>query len=301
MKQIIIAGFYLMFTSLSVNAQQVADSSFDYDIKTPAYQSGKGTIITLDEAHYNFHTLGGRYYAFGRLLQKDGYVLQSGTQPFTADYLNDKKILVIANAGAGPGPWRLPTASAFTKEEIATVQQWVTNGGSLFLIADHMPLAGAAAQLAQAFGFNFINGFAMRKDNVPEIFSRSNGNLHATIITNGNKTSGRIDSISVFTGQAFIAPPQATILTSLDSNYEILLPTVAWQFADSTARINSTGLVNGAFMPYGKGRLVVMGEAAMFSAQLAGPQRNKTGMNHPRAKQNPQFLLNIIHWLDRKL
>ncbi|MBK7474909.1 MAG: hypothetical protein IPI11_02400 [Haliscomenobacter sp.] len=34
-------------------------------------------------------------------------------------------------------------------------------------------------------------------------------------------------------------------------------------------------LVNGAMMSYGKGRIVVMGEAAMFSAQLAGAQRQK--------------------------
>ena len=61
------------------------------------------------------------------------------------------------------------------------------------------------------------------------------------------------------------------------------------------------GLVNGAFMSYGKGRVVLFGEAAMFSAQLAGDQKDKIGMNNPGASQNPQLLLNIIHWLDRKL
>jgi hypothetical protein len=45
----------------------------------------------------------------------------------------------------------------------------------------------------------------------------------------------------------------------------------------------------------------VFGEAAMFSAQLAGEQQGKMGMNNDLAKENPQFLLNIIHWLDRKL
>ncbi len=54
-------------------------------------------------------------------------------------------------------------------------------------------------------------------------------------------------------------------------------------------------------MEYGKGRIVVFGEAATFSAQLAGEQKSKMGMNNPQAKQNPQLLLNIIHWLDRKL
>jgi len=70
---------------------------------------------------------------------------------------------------------------------------------------------------------------------------------------------------------------------------------------DTTPVISGLGLVNGAFMEYGKGRVVVFAEAAMFSAQFAGPQMGKMGMNNPQAKQNPQLVLNIIHWLDRKL
>ena len=57
----------------------------------------------------------------------------------------------------------------------------------------------------------------------------------------------------------------------------------------------------GAYMPYGKGRLVAFGEAAMFSAQIAGPDKIKMGMNNPIAPENYQLLLNIIHWLDGKL
>jgi hypothetical protein len=296
---ILFIALYLLGTF--AKAQQVADSSFDYDIKKAAYPLGKGPVITLDEAHYNFHTLGGRYYAFGKLLQKDGYVLRSGTEKFTAAYLGNTKILVIANANSGTGPWRLPAASAFSKEEIGAVQQWVADGGSLFIIADHMPFAGTTAKLAAAFGFNFIDGFAMRKDNAPELFSRAKNNLSDNRITNGSNKSEKIDSIAVFTGQAFIAPKNATIISSLGEEYEVLQPVVAWQFTDTTARISGIGLANGAFMQYGKGRLMVMGEAAMFSAQLAGPQRRRTGMSDPSAKQNPQFLLNIIHWLDGKL
>ena len=39
----------------------------------------------------------------------------------------------------------------------------------------------------------------------------------------------------------------------------------------------------------------------MFTAQLAGPEKRKGGMNSEYASQNYQFLLNIIHWLDGKL
>ena len=45
------------------------------------------------------------------------------------------------------------------------------------------------------------------------------------------------------------------------------------------------------------GRLAVFGEAAMFSAQVAGPDRMPIGMNAPMAEQNYQFVLNVMHWL----
>ena len=46
-----------------------------------------------------------------------------------------------------------------------------------------------------------------------------------------------------------------------------------------------------------KGRVAVFGEAAMFTAQLNVWASTKMGMNGPIADQNPQFLLNVMHWL----
>jgi hypothetical protein len=39
----------------------------------------------------------------------------------------------------------------------------------------------------------------------------------------------------------------------------------------------------------------------MFTAQLAGSQQIKVGMNSTIAKENFRLLLNIIHWLDGKI
>jgi hypothetical protein len=39
------------------------------------------------------------------------------------------------------------------------------------------------------------------------------------------------------------------------------------------------------------------GEAAMFSAQVAGREKRPMGMNAPMAEQNSQFALNTLHWL----
>jgi hypothetical protein len=51
-------------------------------------------------------------------------------------------------------------------------------------------------------------------------------------------------------------------------------------------------------LPLGKGRTVVLGEAAQLSAQVAGPQRRPMGMNAPGI-DNRQMALNIMHWLTR--
>lgn len=288
---------FLVILTTSTFAQQVADSAFTHQIDAPTYAFGKGPVVTVDEAHFNFHTINGRYYPFAKLLAQDGYQLRPGIEPFSKNSLKDTRILVIANALPDNGPWVLPTDPAFTKEEVELVKDWVKDGGGLLLIVDHMPFPGAAEDLAAAFGFGFVNGFAMRKDGNAEIFTRDKGNLKASPMTDGRNASEKIDQISIFTGQGFVAPPEAQAFLLLDTSYTILTPQRAWEFDDNTPSRSGEGHVAGAYLTYGKGKIVVMGEAAMFTAQLAGTQRQKVGMNHPDATQNPQLLLNILHWL----
>lgn len=299
MKYALILLLVYCCISQSANSQQIADSTFSPIVRKPEYAKGKGPVITLDEAHFNFHTLDGRYKAFGDLLTKDGYQLARGTELFKEASLKKTRILAIANALTENDEWKLPTRSAFTAEEVAAVKKWVEGGGRLLLIADHMPFAGAATDLANAFGFTFYNGFAMKKG--IELFFRANGNLHSNAITNGRSKSELVDTIRIFTGQGFAVPKGATVFTSLDTTYTVLMPEEAWEFDESTKRIPGEGLAHGAYLKVGKGQVVMIAEAAMFSAQLAGKDHSKMGMNHPTAKNNPQLLLNIIHWLDGKI
>ena len=302
MKRLKIRLLLLLVGSyFSLQGQQVPDLDFKPEIKHHAYPKSKGPVIILDEAHLNFHTLDGRYAPFGDILTNDGYVVKAGKEKFTGEYLKAAKIVTIANALGDTGEWKLPTRFAFSKEEVQAVEKWVREGGNLFLIADHMPFAGAAANLAAAFGFNFINGFAFKKDGSPEIFSRKRKTLSDNQITKGGTIGEKIDSIELFTGSAFLAPAAATIITSLDSGYVVELPSIAGQFGDASPKISGMHFVNGAMLQHGKGRVVIFGEAAMFTAQLQGLDKNPMGMNQPSAKQNPQFLLNIIHWLDGRL
>jgi hypothetical protein len=303
MRRLACAGTMMLAAMAApAGAQQVADSAFAPSIARPAYAEGAGPLVLVDEAHTNFHTTDGRYYAFAQTLRRDGYQVRGLRAPFTPRALADAQVLVIANAlhASNDQNWSLPTPSAFTPEEIAAVEAWVCDGGSLLLIADHMPFPGAAAELAAAFGVTMGNGFAYdaSEEESKMRFARGDGSLADHPVTRGRDAAERVDSVFAFTGQAFrVTAPGAEPLMTLAAGSVLLLPQVAWQFTAETPRAQVGGQLQGAVVRHGRGRVAVFGEAAMFSAQRAGPQRQPMGMNDPRAPQNVQFLLNVMHWL----
>jgi hypothetical protein len=286
-------------------AQQAADTMFNPKVNAPAFKEGTGPTVLIDEGHYNFHTMDGRYLPFARLLQRDGYIVKPHRGPFTRTDLDRAKLLVVSNALAkeNEDDWNLPTPSAFDSAEIATVRNWVNAGGSLWLIADHMPFPGAAGSLAVEFGILMGNGFALKTgmQDGRIRFSRSDGSLAEHPITQGRNPQERIDSVIAFTGQAFRLEGQGQALMTLGRNVVLFMPVVAWQFSKLTPSMSASGMLQGAVLQFGKGRVAVFGEAAMFSAQVAGPNRLPTGMNDPAAPQNAQLLLNVLHWLSRLL
>jgi len=288
---------------LAATGQQVPDTGYAPLIPNQAYASGKGPVVYIDEGHYNFHTRGDRYLPFAKLLERDGYVTEGYTGKFEPGKLKGCRILVISNAlnEVNVENWHKPVFSAFTADETEVVRKWVEAGGSLFLIADHMPMGGAAADMAAAFGFGFSDGFAADTARPgPALFCRTDGSLEANILTTGNSASEKVDSIFSFTGQAFTIPSDARSVLTFNEKYLLLLSDTAWVFNEKTVYKPIKGWSQLAYKEYGKGRVVMSGEAAMFTAQLAGPQRFPAGMNAPYARYNYRLLLNIIHWLDGK-
>src|SRR5262245_65730591 len=65
-----------VFGAAEIKAQQVPDPDFKPPVEKPAYAEGKGPVVLIDEAHFNFHTASGRYKSFADLLRRDGYVVQ---------------------------------------------------------------------------------------------------------------------------------------------------------------------------------------------------------------------------------
>ncbi|NQU32037.1 MAG: hypothetical protein HQ521_02285 [Bacteroidetes bacterium] len=232
----ILLGFFLMIILLP-NYSLVAqitnakhDSLYDPEIISPAYLKKKGPIIYLDEGHYNRHTYGGlgSFIAFKNVLSKDGYSVVSFKDQFTTNSLLEVRLMVIALAqnkkNLGEANWTNPTYPAFKPYEVIAIRKWVENGGSLFLIVDHHPFAGAARDLAKEFGFELFNGHALDTIRYPSFFQRANKTLHSNVITNGRNSTERVDSIITFSGAAMKLSDDASPILTFDNDWYQWLP-----------------------------------------------------------------------------
>jgi len=294
MTRVSVAFLAALMLASAVSAQQHADTKYVPHVARPAYASA-APVVAVDQSHNNFHTLDGKYAPFGQLLTADGYQVRPLTGPFAPSSLQGVTVLVIANAR---GPVR--GASAFTSNEIATIRAWVGNGGSLLLISDHAPFGTAAASLADAFGVEMGTGFAIVRDagriSSQILFLKCDLGRHP--ITEGRDIYEAVHSVESFTGQSLSVPAGATAL--------LVLPPDALEVA-SADDINilrrgggvparsAGGRAQALAMPFGKGRVVIAGEAAMFTEQIISGL-GRVGL---RDHDDQQFALNAMHWLSR--
>ena len=272
---------------------QRADPNFDVKVAKPAYTKIHPRVF-LDEAHHNFHTADGRYKPFAELGRNDGYQVVPNRSKFSKEALKDCDILVIANA-LGSANMGDPEAAnpAFTDIECEVLRQWVDGGGSLLLITDHAPMGSAAESLAKKFGVDMSKGATRDESNCAEgrpaslLFTRANKLLADHPITLGRNESERISRVQTFTGQSLKGPPGSSPLMKLSDT--------AVDGVEGN-EVSAAGRFQGIAFSYGKGRVVVLGEAAMLSAQVAGNGDFKMGMN-AGGIDNKQLALNILHWL----
>jgi hypothetical protein len=286
----------LALAGTAVAEKQHADARFTPKMSHPAYVTN-GPVVAVDEGHRNFHTLEDKYAPFGKLLAADGYRVRASAAPFSAQSLAGVNVLVVANARDS-----VQGTAAFTPDEIAAVRQWVENGGSLLLIADHAPFGLAARPLAAAFGVDMAAGF---------VVVRQSGRITANIdfrgrqlgvhpILAGRDPSERVRAVKSFTGQSVGIPAGAVGLLLLPSGALGLfkqedIQTLAQ--GGSVPGMHVGGRAQAVALSVGRGRVVVAGEAAMFTEQII-PDLGRVGLT---AEDDQQFALNVLHWLSRAL
>jgi hypothetical protein len=299
---LLAGGLLCLGPAGTVCAQQRVDSLFRVHVAAPTWPRGTGPVVVFDQAHNDLHTIDGEYRPFADLLRADGFRIRSLDHRITRPMLDGGSVLVIVDAlaSASVDHWINPTLPAFDSAEERTIVDWVRDGGSLLLVADHMPFPGATERLARRFGIMFTNGFAT--DTLtwdPIVFRRSDGSLASHPITDGRIAAERIDSVATFDGQGFrFVDSGVRGLMTFREGVVSYNPDTAWAFPHPWVPTESMqGWSQGAAMSFGKGRVLILGEAGMLSAQVSGPKRVPLGMNAPVAGQNQQFVLNALHWL----
>ncbi len=297
----------LLSVSLAAAAQE-SDPQFDPAVSCPAFGPNVGPRLLIDEAHRNLHTASGRYQAFAAVAAHDGFRVEPSAASFGSESPPTGALLVIANARGAT------TDDAFSAAEIERIRTWVEGGGALFLIADHAPFGSAAKSLAAAFGVAMIDGHvrdeahAARELPGPYFleFTRENALLGDHPILRGRSASEVISRGVTFGGQALRADGAgATVLLRLGPAAEAVAdPNTVGSKVEPVG-----GLAQAVALEAGRGRVVIVGEAGLFGAQVISGEAAKAaglaqdlrfGMNHP-GTDDRQLLLNVLHWLARLL
>jgi hypothetical protein len=277
---------------ISFKQQQLGqrnDPDFDVAVAHPAYTT-KHPAVLFDEAHHNFHTASGRYKVFADLITNDGVRVTPNREPLTPELLGKYDVFITANAPAKSEE----SPSAFTSAECDAAENWARNGGALLIITDHEPFGSGSEELGKRFGVNMSLMVTVDPKNETKnglLFSREKNQLGDHPIMNGRDPSERINRILTFTGQSLKGPPDSVQLLKFSDTATDM------GFGRDRKKVSAAGRAQGIAFKYGKGRVVVMGEAGDLSAQIYGADPvGKMGMNVPGC-DNRQFALNIIHWL----
>ena len=291
------------FGSGNPSGRQGADPGFNAHVARPAYPNRRPRVL-FDEAHNNADTSLGRYKPFTDLVTSDGYSVVPGTRSFSRAALTGFDVAVIVNA-AGPGSQK--DASPFTEEECDSVRDWVSAGGSLLLISDNAPFSAAIAKLSKRFNVELTEGYTIDtskyskdgEDQSELLFTRDDGLLGEHPINSGRDTAERINRVISYSGTSLKGPDVAVPLLKLSDTAVDILPPDRKPTPDNPSpdhrQVSAAGRAQGIALKIGKGRVVVLGEAAMLTAQVA-PRGFRFGMNVPGI-DNRQFALNIMHWL----
>jgi len=191
--------------------------------------------------------------------------------------------------------------------------------------------------MSKGWTFDTVPGHAQVGNATFLHYDHENGLLGDHPILAGRNASERISRVVTFTGQSLSIPAGATPLLRLASTAQDRLPPTPEEAQAQAARrqqridslvaairargvadtavalstpmrddtpqrfASAAGRAQGLAMTFGAGRVVILGEAAMFSAQVVripGRDPMYMGMNVP-GSDDQQFALNVLHWLSR--
>lgn len=301
----------ILYMLLSSCLNQRADLSPDTTVSKPAFTITHPKVL-FDKAHNNSSTIDGSYEPFANILRNDGYRINENNDVIKPTVLDNYDILIIVNAKGDKHKFD----PAFTDNEKAAIYNWVYKGGSLLLIADHYPFGSAVADLSEKFGATMnkgevqdsLNYDTTSSDKAQLVFSDVNRLLTESPIKNGRNENERVHKVITFTGQSLFVADTNSIVLKLSKTAKDIIPDSTWDeksyifFSTTYTRFSdpmpSKGNAQCVALKVGNGRVVILGEAAVLTAQIV--DNLKFGMDD-KLNDNKQFTLNIMHWLSKIL
>lgn len=280
------------------NHSTTPDNDFDVTVAEPKLS---GQRIVFDQGHKNHHQIDRTYKPFANLLRNDGGKVESTDKPIDASILSTSDIFIIATAMGKEEPGEKPP---LTDNEISAVEEWVKNGGSILIITEHYPFGLAMEPLLKIFGVTVHNGYTedstMINKNASDalVFDKSKGHLNMD-----HPITAGVTKVNTFTGSAIKGDSTWTKLLVLSDNAQNYNVDVKVDREGGDVKVNvsyadfypATGYTQGLCKTYGQGKIVVLSESALLTAQI-DKNGNKFGMNILDT-DNKVFALNIIRWL----
>ena len=276
-------------------------------IPASAFKKKNKKQMLIDGAHYNFHDITGTYEVLAGMLRKSRFNVTGLTDTIRESNLKNIDILIISNPSPDrmdslnkraqrdkePTRWsKVATQSAFTLSEVSAIKNWVYSGGSLLLIIDHAPYGKSGGLLAEAFGVESRNVSTLDSLSLDPaadtvggarniLFTRIKGLIGNHPIMHG------VDSVTTYTGESLLGPKNSAVLLQLPSTaYDRDWLPESRQYRNRSALGRSQGIV----LEFGKGRLVLLGEAAQTRPAFLSVSN----------RGNWPFLLNILRWLAKE-
>jgi hypothetical protein len=118
-------------------------------------------------------------------------------------------------------------------------------------------------------GIGLLNCYALDEQHRPvERFQCEAGLDAMHPIISGAGLVGAVDTVVTFIGRAFLISVNTEPLLFLTAHHMLGEPLVDDEFNEDTPERSAFQWPQGACMQHGHGRVVVFGEAAMFSGQL---------------------------------
>ncbi|HEY7169818.1 MAG TPA: DUF4350 domain-containing protein [Vicinamibacterales bacterium] len=263
-------------------------------IAEPAAADGVPTIA-IDEAHGHEGAASGFFKPLADLLKGDGGRVVPYRDGFAAASLAAIDVLVVPGDGTRIGD-----------REGDLVRDWVRGGGSLLVAATAPAWVDAGERLAARFGVEAGGGRVFDRLSGGGIttaleFSRGNGRLGDHPILRGRGRTEQIARVRTAAGESLGVPRGAAALLKLSATAREAMTRDDLESEEFAARqeagiagsfsIPVAGRAQAVALPFGKGRLVVLGDASLLSAAGLGASD----------ADNRQFALNVVHWLSRRL